>query len=74
MAVPKQKVSKARKRKRRTHQGPAMPNIASSQKVRAPGSRSGRIFCSNCNQPKVPHAVCPNCGYYRGRALIEIER
>jgi len=74
MPVPKRKTSKARKRKRRTHGGAAEPNVPHSQKVRAPGSRSNRFFCSNCNQPKAPHAVCPNCGYYRGRAMIEVER
>ena len=74
MAVPKRKTSKQRKHKRRTHQGCDMPNFPRSQKVRAPGSRSGRFFCSNCSQVKPSHAVCPNCGYYRGRAMIEVER
>jgi len=74
MAVPKRKISKQRRRLRRTHWIVPAPNVPRSQKVRAPGSRSGRFFCSNCNQPKPPHAICPNCGYYRGRALIEVER
>ena len=74
MAVPKRKTSKARKRKRRTHQSLSAANIPKSQKTRAPGSRSGKFFCSNCNQPKAPHAVCPNCGYYRGQPLVEVER
>jgi large subunit ribosomal protein L32 len=74
VAVPKRRTSKARKRKRRTHQGLAEPNIPKSQKTRAAGSRSKRFFCQNCNQPKTPHAVCPNCGHYRGRSLIEVER
>ena len=74
MAVPKRKTSKQRKRKRRTHQGQPMPNIPRSQKVRAPAARSGRFFCTNCNQPKSSHAVCPNCGHYRGRALVEVKR
>ncbi len=74
MAVPKRRTSKARKRKRRTHYKLAEPNVPRSQKVRAPGSRSDRFFCNNCNQPKQPHAVCPNCGHYRGKAVIEVER
>jgi len=74
MAVPKRKTSKQRKRKRRTHWGLQQPNVPDAQKVRAPGSRSGRFFCTNCNQPKQPHAICGNCGYYRGRSLVEVER
>jgi large subunit ribosomal protein L32 len=74
VAVPKRRHSKERKRKRRTHDALAVPNLPKSQKARAASSRSGRFFCSNCNQPKTPHAVCPNCGYYRGRPVIEVER
>jgi len=74
MAVPKRKTSKARKRKRRSHQNLQGPNIPITQRVRAQASRSVKFFCANCNQPKVPHAVCPNCGYYRGRTLVEVHR
>ena len=74
MAVPKKKMSKSRQRKRRTHYKLDAPSIPRSQKVRAEGNRSQRFFCTNCNQPKEPHAVCANCGYYRGKPLIEVER
>jgi large subunit ribosomal protein L32 len=74
VAVPKRRHSKARKRKRRTHDCLAMPNIAKSAKTRASGSRSKRFFCSNCSQPKAPHSICPNCGHYRGQPLVEVER
>ena len=74
MAVPKRRTSKERKRKRRTHLLLQQPNIPKSTKVRAQGSRSDKFFCSNCNQPKAPHCICPNCGYYRGRAIVEVER
>lgn len=74
MAVPKRKHSKARKRKNRTHYKLALPNLPKGGKTRAAGSRSQKFFCSNCNQPKPPHAVCPNCGYYRGVPLVEVER
>jgi len=74
MAVPKRRTSKARKRQRRTHDSLPVVNIPKSEKVRAEGSRSRKFFCSNCNQPKAPHSVCPNCGYYRGRPLVEVER
>lgn len=73
MAVPKQKTSKSRKGKRRTHQGLAAPNIPKSRKERAPSSRAKRFFCQVCEQPKPPHSVCPNCGSYKGRQVIETE-
>jgi large subunit ribosomal protein L32 len=58
MAVPKRKTSKARKRKRRAHLALATP----------PGS-----LCERCGAEKVPHAVCSNCGYYRGRDVLHLE-
>lgn len=74
MAVPKRKTSKERKRKRRSHDALPVPNLPKATKTRAEGSRSKRFFCSNCNRPKAPHAICSNCGYYRGRPLVEVER
>ena len=55
MAVPKQKSSKARGRKRRTHQKTKAPTIA---------------VCSECHEVKLPHTACPECGTYRGRKII----
>jgi large subunit ribosomal protein L32 len=33
-----------------------------------------KIFssCPNCNQPKETHVVCTNCGFYRGRKVIDV--
>ncbi len=73
MAVPKQKTSKSRSRKRRTHQGLEVPCIPKSQKVRAPSARSRSFFCQSCEQPKPPHSICPNCGSYRGKQVVETE-
>ena len=28
-------------------------------------------FCPNCKEPKAPHRVCPNCGYYKGREVVK---
>ncbi len=28
-------------------------------------------FCSNCGSPKLPHRVCPECGFYKGRQVKE---
>ncbi len=74
MAVPKRRTGKARKRKRRTHKGCEMPNVPNSQKDIPQNQRSRRFFCGNCNQTKAPHTVCPNCGHYKGQAVIEVER
>jgi large subunit ribosomal protein L32 len=58
MALPKRKVSKSKGAKRRTHQKLSPPNLS---------------VCPQCDEPKLPHHVCPNCGYYKGRSVIETE-
>ncbi len=58
MAVPKQKSSKSRGRKRRTHQTVAVPTITT---------------CPECQEPKLAHAACPECGVYKGRQVVGIE-
>ena len=30
------------------------------------------VPCPECQEPKLPHYVCHNCGSYRGRKVIEI--
>ncbi len=25
--------------------------------------------CPNCHEPRLPHRVCPSCGYYNGRKV-----
>jgi len=57
MAHPKTRISKQRKRKRRTHYKIEAPNV---------------IACSNCGSPKLTHHICGECGYYRNRALIAV--
>jgi large subunit ribosomal protein L32 len=74
VAVPKKKMTRSRTRKRRTHYVLPDAAVPKSGKVRPEGARSARFFCDNCAQPKQPHTVCPNCGHYRGKALIEVER
>jgi large subunit ribosomal protein L32 len=56
MAVPKKRSSKSKVRKRRTHQK-ARP-VAVSE-------------CPHCHEPKLPHHVCPACGYYNGMEIIK---
>ncbi len=58
MAVPKKKISKQRKRKRRTH-----------YKAEPVATHT----CSKCGDPKIPYRVCPSCGYYGGKAVIQTE-
>lgn len=57
MAVPKRKTSKSSRDKRRAHDKPSVPNV---------------VLCSNCKEPKLPHIVCPKCGYYKGKQYIEV--
>jgi large subunit ribosomal protein L32 len=26
--------------------------------------------CTNCHKMRLPHRVCPFCGYYRGREVV----
>jgi large subunit ribosomal protein L32 len=28
--------------------------------------------CSHCHQPKLPHRICDNCGYYDGKEVIAL--
>lgn len=59
MAVPKRKVSKARKNKRRS-------NV---WKLEAPTL----VKCSHCSEFKLPHRVCGSCGHYKDREIIKME-
>lgn len=58
MAVPKKHHSSARRDRRRSHLA-----IQPSKPV----------TCSHCKQPKTAHRVCPNCGYYAGREVVQVE-
>lgn len=59
MAVPKRKVSKARRDKRRS----------SVWKLDAPAFSK----CTQCGGLKTPHRICPTCGFYKGREVIKHE-
>jgi large subunit ribosomal protein L32 len=58
MPNPKRRHSKGRGRRRRTHWKLSIP----------PES-----FCPNCNATKLPHRVCPECGYYGGEQVITVK-
>jgi large subunit ribosomal protein L32 len=56
MAVPKKKISKARRNSRRAHDA-----------LKA----SAYAECPNCGELKRPHHVCAACGHYKDREVSE---
>lgn len=58
MAVPKRRTSKARKRKRRTHD--KAPKVALQA-------------CPQCGDPRRPHRACPSCGYYDDKRRVPVK-
>ncbi len=55
MAVPRNRLSNARKNIRRSHHAQKPKQL---------------IKCPSCQEFKVPHRICPACGVYRGRNVI----
>lgn len=58
MAVPKRRHSNSRSRKRRSHHAKHPKQLS---------------FCPKCSQAAPQHVVCPKCGYYMGRTIVEAE-
>ena len=56
--VPKKKTSKARRDKRRSHHALTPKTLTE---------------CPQCKAMKPQHVVCPECGSYAGRQVLEIE-
>jgi len=56
--LPKRKISKGRRNRRRAHDSIGTPKLAE---------------CSNCHSPSMPHRMCPTCGYYKGRQIVDME-
>jgi len=59
MAVPKYKTSKARTRRRRSI----------NNRLVAPQLTE----CGTCGNKVLPHRVCPKCGFYRGRQVLDLK-
>ncbi len=58
MAVPKRKVSKARRNKRRANWKLTAPNLAA---------------CPKCGEAVMPHHACRACGTYKNKVVLEVE-
>jgi len=59
MPNPKRRHSKSRTRQRRAHDALRAPQTAP---------------CPNCQEPRLPHRVCPKCGHYKGREVVKVEQ
>ena len=55
MAVPKRRISRARRGNRRALQG--IPKIQ-------------LVSCTNCGTAIRPHHICSSCGFYRGKQIL----
>jgi large subunit ribosomal protein L32 len=57
MAVPKRRHSNSRTNKRRAHHHKKPKQLTS---------------CPKCSANLPTHTVCPKCGYYMGRVVVEV--
>lgn len=55
MAVPRNRMSNARKNSKRAHH------------AKKP---KGFSLCPSCHNAKLPHVICPSCGAYGNRVVI----
>ncbi|HOQ15931.1 MAG TPA: 50S ribosomal protein L32 [Defluviitaleaceae bacterium] len=58
MAVPKGKVSKARKNKRKANWKLTAPNL---------------VKCEKCGELMMPHRACKSCGTYNNKVVVNVE-
>lgn len=59
MAVPKKKKSPSKRDMRRAHWKLEAPTLTE---------------CPHCHALILPHHVCPECGYYKGKEVIKVEK
>jgi len=57
MGVPNKRGTKSTRNQRRMHIFVKAPVLS---------------VCQKCGKPALPHQVCPNCGYYKGREVINV--
>ncbi|MDR1049375.1 MAG: 50S ribosomal protein L32 [Synergistaceae bacterium] len=60
MATPKRRTSHARTAQRKAQWLGAL-------------SAPETAKCPHCGEPVMSHRACPSCGYYRGRAIVEVK-
>ncbi|HEV8052021.1 MAG TPA: 50S ribosomal protein L32 [Parachlamydiaceae bacterium] len=58
MAVPRNRLSNARKNSKRSHH------------AKKP---KGFTACPKCEAPRVPHTICQGCGSYGDRTVLSIQ-
>ncbi len=58
MAVPKGKVSKARRNSRKANWKISVPAV---------------VECPHCHEKKLAHQVCKKCGYYDKKQVINLD-
>jgi len=54
-ALPKKQLSKSKQRSRAAHYKSKAPAVS---------------LCPQCHATKLPHHICPDCGFYRGVAVV----
>jgi large subunit ribosomal protein L32 len=58
MPNPKRRHSHARQANRRSHHFLVAASL---------------VECRQCHEQKLPHRICPKCGYYEGRKVIAVK-
>ncbi|HEY6041854.1 MAG TPA: 50S ribosomal protein L32 [Anaerolineae bacterium] len=56
--LPKRKLSKGRTARRRAHLAMRQQNLTE---------------CPQCHKLRLPHTVCPNCGYYGSQQVVQVK-
>ncbi|MEL6309191.1 MAG: 50S ribosomal protein L32 [Chloroflexota bacterium] len=56
--LPKRKVSKSRRNRRRAHDSLSLNHL---------------VVCESCGEYHVAHRVCKKCGSYRGETIIDVD-
>lgn len=59
MAVPKKRTPKSKRNMRRSHHFLTAAHFTA---------------CPRCKTPVPGHTACPNCGFYKGREVIDITK